>query len=98
MFGPLPPDEPFLSTYMRVLRGKDIPQHLIDAFPTLEAKALTSPSTLTDLERRQLLDLPDADEGAESIRQVSSRSSDELLVLVFSHVARTLGRIFSQKG
>jgi hypothetical protein len=49
MAGPLPPDEPFLSTYMRVLRGKYTPQHLIDAFPALKAKALTSPSILTDL-------------------------------------------------
>lgn len=64
MSTPLPPDELLLSSYMRVLRGNDILQDLNEAFPTLEGKALTSSSTLTDLERRQLLDLPDADEEA----------------------------------
>jgi hypothetical protein len=84
MSGPLPPDEPFISSYTRVLRGHDTPQHLIEAFPALEAKALGSASTLTDLERRQLLDLPDADEEAVNIRQTTSRSRAELLSAAFS--------------
>jgi hypothetical protein len=88
MSGPLPPDEPLLSTYMRVLRGKDTLQDLTDAFSTLKAKALTSPSTLTDLERRQLLDLPDAGEEAEFIGQVSSRACDELLSAALSNHAQ----------
>ncbi|RKU41162.1 hypothetical protein DL546_003512 [Coniochaeta pulveracea] len=40
-----------------------------------------------NLERRQLLDLPDADEEAESIGQVSSRSCDELLSAALSNPA-----------
>lgn len=85
MSDPLPPDEPTLSAYMRVIRGNDTLQHLIEAFPNLEQKALKSPSTLTDLERRQLFDFPNVDDEAAYIAQVSTRSRDELLSTVMSN-------------
>lgn len=81
---PLPPDEPTLSTYYRVLRGKNTLQELIEAFPTLEEKANASPPTLSDHERRQLYDLPSAADEAATIQRVSSRSRDELTSLVLS--------------
>lgn len=79
---PLPPDEPFLTSYLRVQRGKDRLQDLVEAFPTLERKALCSPPTLTEFEHRQLLDFPDAEEEMENIRTASSKSREELISLV----------------
>jgi hypothetical protein len=45
---------------------------------------LSSLPTITEPERRQLLDLLDAEEEVENIRQVSSRSREELISLVLS--------------
>lgn len=87
MSDPLPPDEPSLFTSMRVIRGNDTHQNLVETFPELEQKALGSPSTLTDSERRRLLDLPDADDEAANIARVSTRSRNELLSAALSDAA-----------
>ena len=74
-----PSDQPTLASSLRVLRGVDKLKDLIEAFPTLERKALNSSPTLSEFERRQLLDFPNIEEETENIRQVSSRSREELL-------------------
>jgi len=82
---PLPPNEPFLASYVRVLRGKENLSDSIALFPTLEQKALSTPPTLTEFERRQLLNFPDKEEEAENIRSASSGSRDELISLALSN-------------
>jgi hypothetical protein len=91
MADPLPPDEPYLSTLMRVQRGVETAQELINAFPALEQAALNSSSAsggarpgLTEQDCRRLLDLPDAEEEAANIRRVSARSHAELVSTVLS--------------
>lgn len=71
--------DPFLTLYIRVLRGNDSLQHLIETFPILEQRALSSSLVLTDHERRQILDLPDASEEATNIQHVSQLSRQDLL-------------------
>ncbi|OIW32639.1 hypothetical protein CONLIGDRAFT_275513 [Coniochaeta ligniaria NRRL 30616] len=78
----LPPDEPYLSAYMRVQRGVETAQDLINAFPTLEQAALNS--ALTEHDHRRLLDFPDVQEEAANIRRVSTRPRAELLSAALS--------------
>jgi hypothetical protein len=92
MADPLPHDEPDLSASMRVQRGFDTAQDLINAFPALEQAALNSSAAgggagagLTEQDRRRLGDLPDAEEEAANIRRVSTRSRAELVSTVLSH-------------
>lgn len=87
----LPLDEPYLSTSMRVQRGIETAQELINAFPALEQAALNLSSAgggaspgLTEQDRRRLTDLPDAEEEAANIRAVSARSRDELVSTALS--------------
>ncbi|KAK4210280.1 hypothetical protein QBC37DRAFT_485511 [Rhypophila decipiens] len=76
----------YFASYQRVLRGKDTIENLIQAFPAVEQKLLTSSSPLTDHERRRLLDLPDAADEAENISRIgSSRSREELLSAAMSN-------------
>jgi hypothetical protein len=91
MADPLPPDEPYLSAYMRVQRGVETAQDHINAFPALEQAALNPSSAgggavpgLTEQDRRRLLDLPDAEEEAANIRHVSARSRAELVSAALS--------------
>ncbi|KUJ19025.1 uncharacterized protein LY89DRAFT_510913 [Mollisia scopiformis] len=84
MSGPLPAGEPFLASYLRVLRGIDSLPDLVELFPTLEQKVLAAPSTLSEHERRQLLDLADAQDEVANLQQVSSRARAELLSSVLS--------------
>ncbi|KAI9829708.1 MAG: hypothetical protein M1826_005451 [Phylliscum demangeonii] len=72
-------NEPALAASMRVLRAETQLGELLQAFPSLSQKSLADASTLTDTERRELLDLPMADEEAENIRQAGSLGRDELL-------------------
>lgn len=76
---------------MRVQRGLDTAQDLIEAFPALEQAALNSSSAggatgagLTEQDRRRLADLPDAEEEAANIRRVSTRSREELVSTLLS--------------
>ncbi|KAH8908651.1 hypothetical protein BR93DRAFT_994229 [Coniochaeta sp. PMI_546] len=87
----LPPDEPYLSSYLRVQRGIETAQDLIDAFPALEQAVLNSSSTsegagpgLTEQDRRRILDLPEPEEEAANIRRATTRSRAELVYTALS--------------
>ncbi|KAI9822186.1 MAG: hypothetical protein M1826_000540 [Phylliscum demangeonii] len=64
---------------MRVLRGQTQLGELVQDFPSPAEKSLADAAALTDAERRELLDLPNAEEEAENIRQAGSPGRDELL-------------------
>ncbi|KAF7874795.1 hypothetical protein EAF04_001969 [Stromatinia cepivora] len=71
--------EPLLASSMRVLRNRTTLQDLIAAYPSLKEKALSSPSTMTESERRVFLDLPDPDMETANIKAATSLSRAELI-------------------
>ncbi|KAL3425408.1 hypothetical protein PVAG01_02199 [Phlyctema vagabunda] len=71
--------EPLLAISRRVLRNVTSHQDLIAIYPSLEQKCLQSPSTLTDSERRQLLDFPDVDMETANISAVTNLSRAQLI-------------------
>ena len=70
---------PMLSTFLRVIRKTTNIEDLEAALPVLEEKALSNPSTLTDLERRLLLDFPDAAREASYLQRSTDLSRDTLI-------------------
>ncbi|TGO14339.1 hypothetical protein BTUL_0054g00070 [Botrytis tulipae] len=71
--------EPLLASSMRVLRNQTTLQDLIAAYPSLREKSLSSPSSLTELERRVFLDLPDPEMESANISAATSLSRAELI-------------------
>ncbi|THV44132.1 hypothetical protein BGAL_0724g00020 [Botrytis galanthina] len=73
--------EPLLASSMRggVLRNQTTLQDLIAAYPSLKEKSLSSPSSLTQLERRVFLDLPDPETESANIGAATSLSRAELI-------------------
>ncbi|KAK0102682.1 hypothetical protein ONS95_006284 [Cadophora gregata] len=70
---------------MRTLRNVTTAEDLIAAWPTLKAKALSSPPGVTEAERRMLLDLPDEDVESANIAIATNLSRDQLLEKAISH-------------
>lgn len=70
---------PMFSTFLRVLRKTTSIEDFEAALPALEEKALSTPSTLTDLERRLLLDFPDAATEASNLQRSTDLSRDGLI-------------------
>ncbi|KAF7916853.1 hypothetical protein EAE99_009478 [Botrytis elliptica] len=71
--------EPLLASSMRVLRNQTTLQDLIAAYPSLKEKSLSSPSSLTELERRVFLDLPDPEIESANISAATNLSRAELI-------------------
>ncbi|KAF7927657.1 uncharacterized protein EAE98_006039 [Botrytis deweyae] len=71
--------EPLLASSMRVLRNQTTLQDLIAAYPSLKEKSLSSPSSLTELERRVFLDLPDPEIESANISAATNLSRAELV-------------------
>ncbi|KAF7954895.1 uncharacterized protein EAE97_000154 [Botrytis byssoidea] len=71
--------EPLLASSMRVLRNQTTLQDLIAAYPSLKEKSLASPLSLTELERRVFLDLPDPEMESANISAATSLSRAELI-------------------
>ncbi|TGO47397.1 hypothetical protein BOTNAR_0527g00020 [Botryotinia narcissicola] len=71
--------EPLLASSMRVLRNQTTLQDLVAAYPSLKEKSLSSPSSLTKLERRVFLDLPDPEMESANISAATSLSRAELI-------------------
>lgn len=71
--------EHVLSAFMRVQRSLDDATSLTASFPTMETKALTDPSSLSDTERRQILDLPDPATQQQNITALSTLLKQDLL-------------------
>ncbi|EPE35696.1 hypothetical protein GLAREA_05033 [Glarea lozoyensis ATCC 20868] len=82
----LPQDDTFLPSTLRVMRGIDSLPQVAANFPTLEEKALRSPSELTEYERRQLLDFPTIKIEIENTAKTTSKSRDELFNLVLTDI------------
>ena len=73
------PIEVLLAHSIRVRRDITTAEDLVAAWPSLKQKSLSSPSTLTDSERRLLLDLPNEDMEISNISTVTSPSREQLL-------------------
>ncbi|KAH9211549.1 hypothetical protein DL95DRAFT_510972 [Leptodontidium sp. 2 PMI_412] len=86
MASPVSAIEPMLASSMRVVRNLTAAKTLISAWPLLQQKSASSPSILSDTERRLFLDLPDADLEAANIRAVTSISREQLIEQALSHV------------
>ncbi|KAH6718402.1 hypothetical protein BKA61DRAFT_732685 [Leptodontidium sp. MPI-SDFR-AT-0119] len=86
MASPVSAIEPMLASSMRVMRNLTAVETLISAWPLLQQKSASSPSILSDTERRLFLDLPDADLEAANIRAVTSISREQLIEQALSHV------------
>ncbi|KAF7868879.1 uncharacterized protein EAF02_009615 [Botrytis sinoallii] len=71
--------EPLLASSMRALRNQTTLQDLIAAYPSLKEKSLSSPSSLTELERRVFLDLPDPEIESANISAATNISRAELI-------------------
>lgn len=71
--------ERVLQAFMRVQRSLDDGPSLTVSFPTMETKALTDPSSLSDPERRQILDFPDAAAQQQNITASSMLPKHDLL-------------------
>lgn len=63
----------------RVLRNQSNLQDLIAAYPSLKEKCLSAPFTLSDLERRMLLDLPDEEMETANLESVTDILQSELI-------------------
>jgi hypothetical protein len=63
----------------RVIRNYITLDELVAVYPSLKEKALSTPSALTDEERRLFLDLPDVDTETANIRAVTALSHAELI-------------------
>ncbi|KAF7958005.1 hypothetical protein EAE96_003572 [Botrytis aclada] len=79
MASPITDIEPLLASSMRVLRNQTRLQDLIAAYPSLKEKSLSSPSSLTESERRVFLDLPDPETESANISAATSLSRAELI-------------------
>jgi len=71
--------EILLASSIRVSRNLITAHDFIAAYPSLKQKFLSSPSTLTDSERRLILDLPDKDMEASTIAAISNLSREQLI-------------------
>jgi hypothetical protein len=71
--------EILLGSSKRVLRNQSSLQDLIAAYPSLREKCLSAPSTLSDMERRMLLDFPDEEMERENIKSATDLSRSELI-------------------
>lgn len=70
---------PMLGTFLRVIRNTITIDDLEAALPALDEQALSSPSTLTDPERRLLLDFPDAATEESYLQRSTDLSRDALI-------------------
>jgi hypothetical protein len=71
--------EALMGDFKRVLRNHITLEELVAVYPSLKEKALSTPSALTDEERRVFLDLPDVDMETANIRAVTPLSRAELI-------------------
>lgn len=69
--------EHMLATSLRVLQNLTTAEDFIAAWPALRQKSLYS--SLTEIERRLLLDLPDEDMETSNIRAATSLSREQLI-------------------
>lgn len=70
---------PLLGTFLRVIRKTVNVEDIEAGLPALEERALSNPSTLTDPERRLLLDFPDAATEASYLQRSTDLSRDALI-------------------
>ncbi|TGO40654.1 hypothetical protein BHYA_0033g00070 [Botrytis hyacinthi] len=71
--------EPLLASLMSVLRNQTTLQDLIAAYLSLKEKSLSFPSSLTELERRVFLDLPEPEMESANISAATSLSRAKLI-------------------
>lgn len=71
--------EPLLASSMRVLRNVTPLEEFIAAWPILKQKSLSSPPTLTESERRLLLDLPPKELETANLHAATILSRDQLI-------------------
>jgi hypothetical protein len=79
MASPTAAVEPLLASSMRVLRNITPLQDFIAAWPIIKQKSLTSPPTLTESERRLLLDLPPEELEKSYLRAATILSREQLI-------------------